>query len=60
MEHFVYRGYIVDYKIRDGKIIVSSIYYGSKERDWEQTFSSIGEMRRYIDAGGWETEFSES
>ena len=56
MEHFVYKGIIADYKIIDGKIIVSSVFYKGKQHDCEHTFGSLGEMRRFVDAGGWGAE----
>ena len=53
METFIYKGYIAHYEIKNGKIIVSSVFYGSQEHDCEHTFDSIGELRRFIDIGGW-------
>jgi len=57
MQSFIYRGYLIDYKIVDGKVIVSEICYDNKRIETDKFFGSLGELKRFIDAGGWSDEF---
>ena len=56
METFIYKGIIAEYKIKDGKIVVSEVFYNGQQNKCDNVFSSVGEMRRFIDAGGWITQ----
>ena len=56
MQTYLYRGYIIKYEHRDGKVVVSEYIYGSETHHPDQTFASIRAMQQFIDNGGWEPE----
>jgi len=53
MKNFNYRGYIVKYEIKDGKVFTSHVDYCGKQLNSEHVFDSTDEMKKFIDAGGW-------
>ena len=56
MQSFIYRGYIIKYEIKDGKVVVSNVDYGDKQFHSDRVFDSIGELKRFTEAGGWKSE----
>ena len=53
MDSFIFQGHIVKYHVKDGKIITSEVFNGYETHQIDMTFSSIGELRRYIEVGGF-------
>ena len=56
MQTFIYMGVIANYEIIDGKVYVSSVDYDGEQHKCDHTFNKIGELRRFIEIGGWKTE----
>ena len=55
MDSFIFQGHIVKYSLQDGKVITSEVFNGYETHQINMTFATIGELRRYIEAGGFST-----
>ena len=56
MQTFVYKGYLIKYELKDGRVFVSNVDYNNIQHDSDHVFGSIGELKRFTDAGGWKLE----
>jgi len=57
MQSFIYQGYLIKYELVDGKVVVSNVDYDNVQYDSDRVFDSIGELKRFTDAGGWKSEY---
>jgi hypothetical protein len=48
-----YKGFQITYHEENEKIIVDSAYYNKIQCSYKTTFSSMKELKEFIDNGGW-------